>query len=64
MDLTVLPNLIEFPNLPSNILSPVNVIKGLILDFSLKLPPVLLGPFKSIDFELFLVFFITPPNIA
>ena len=41
----VLPNLILLPNLPSNILSPANEIKGLILAFSTKLAP--LSPLKS-----------------
>ena len=46
-DFDVLPNLILFPNLPSNILSPANGKMGCILPFSTKVPPLL--PFKLID---------------
>ena len=37
--LDVLPNLIVFPNLPSNILSPSNGLNGLIKSFSTKVSP-------------------------
>ena len=40
LDFVVLPNLIEFPNLPSIITSPAKDNKGLILLLGSKLPPI------------------------
>ena len=62
LSLVVLPNLILFPHLPWNILSPVKDWSGWILDLSIKVFWVgFAGLLKSISVELSLTFLISPP---